>query len=632
MGQIEFINPNKHQVSLLGPDKKSITLRSAQKIVLPDFFMRYVPRYLKVLKVVDGNVASKAIFITNKPKMSKKDYRSPPQQHKVIIHRKPVLPNIVRIATKMAIVAGQRRVVGRVSLQNEAASHYYRQVIDKNVFPISNDIGIGILSYNRLHSLQRLVDSVRRCTDLSKTTVFISDESTDQAVKDYLSKITDMIVINNTERLGIAGNTNRLLRCLKRFRHKILLNDDVEILRSGWDSFYFDAMAATGYHHFCMRQPGICGATGADGQLKIVNNYHIRTIDNKPHGAIMAFDTIAFDKVGYFDESFGIYGMEHVDWSERVSNSGIQPSGYHDLINSIDFIKIHAENSVVENKSVHLSNSRNILDEKRKQNRIYVEPTPRSIVDAVTYIIPFRNINRGDAITTVVRNIKAQRFPEIEIVLVEQDDETRLRSNVFDSIKYALVPGSKSGQPFTKAIAFNKGVSIASFRKIILQDADMLVKANYTETIAELLRHHDAVHVGKNVLYLTQESSTNTIQSGKLEKEYHVERTVGYFEGGSVGITINSYMQIGGFNEDFIGYGNEDTEFYGRLAGGGIKFHSVRTEDLIHLWHARTDKWVEYHRINKVIEAEAVKRPIGDRLSHLRSVLSKYNIDVNRYR
>jgi GT2 family glycosyltransferase len=160
----------------------------------------------------------------------------------------------------------------------------------------------------------------------------------------------------------------------------------------------------------------------------------------------------------------------------------------------------------------------------------------------------------------------------------------------------------------------------------------MLVKGDYTETMVELLRHSDAVHIGKNVLYLTQESSANTIRSGKLEKEYQVERTVGYFEGGSVGVTINGFTQIGGFNEDFIGYGNEDTEFFGRLAGGGIKFHNIRTEDLIHLWHARTDKWVEYHKINKVIEAEAVRRPMGERLSRLRSVLSKYGIDVNRYR
>ena len=60
----------------------------------------------------------------------------------------------------------------------------------------------------------------------------------------------NFVILRNNERLGIAGNTNRLLRCLSRFKYGMLLNDDVEILKYGWDQIYFDAMENTGMHHF----------------------------------------------------------------------------------------------------------------------------------------------------------------------------------------------------------------------------------------------------------------------------------------------------------------------------------------------------------------------------------------------
>ena len=60
-------------------------------------------------------------------------------------------------------------------------------------------------------------------------------------------------------------------------------------------------------------------------------------------------DTLAEKIVGYFDENFGKYGMEHVDWSHRVSMSKIQPAGYHDVDGSELFFKICNHESAVTN-------------------------------------------------------------------------------------------------------------------------------------------------------------------------------------------------------------------------------------------------------------------------------------------
>ena len=258
-------------------------------------------------------------------------------------------------------------------------TEFFKKAIELLNISVPDPIGIGILSFNRVRSITRLLDSIRKFTDLSKITVVVSDESTDNSVKKYLRPQKDIVVLDNAKRIGIAGNTNRLLRYLAKFKYKIVFNDDVEIMRSGWERLYPAAMISIGYHHFCMRQNGIYGASRSDGKTTTHPSCVIQTVPTKPHGAVMAFDNVAFDKVGYFDESFGIYGMEHVDWSNRVSISKIQPTGFHDVVGSEQFFKIHNDrNSMNDNKEKvqALSVGKNRYKTVASSlDRIYVKPS-----------------------------------------------------------------------------------------------------------------------------------------------------------------------------------------------------------------------------------------------------------------
>lgn len=240
---------------------------------------------------------------------------------------------------------------------------------------VGNDIGVGILSYNRLHCIKRLLQSIYQHTDLNKVKVFVSDESTNQNVIDWLKSQDKITVFTNQPRCGIARNTNRLLKHLKEFKYSYLLNDDVVVLKDNWVNFYIKAHTDLNrYHHFCYRQPGIYGARDSDGKSNSIGAYNIRTIQSKPHGAVLFFTQSAFNKVGYFDEKFGIYGCEHVDWSNRISKSGIQPIGYHDIQGSNAYFSICNEPSSDANKSQHLSKAREYLNlVSSDNNRIYIQ-------------------------------------------------------------------------------------------------------------------------------------------------------------------------------------------------------------------------------------------------------------------
>jgi len=615
---VEFINPNRHEVHLRGPDNTIITLTGNEKRVMPDYFRRYVPRYLKVLR-------ENVVAAIPRP-------QSPHSYPKMVIKRPaPVIakpPQHFRQPGRTPAVRPQRpMVVGKVSLYAAQATEYYNRLVGNIIYPISNDVGVGILSFNRIHCLHRLILSIRAHTDLSRTTVFISDESTNPETKDYLTKIPDMVVLPNQPRLGIAGNTNRLLRCLSRFKYKIILNDDVEILRPGWDSFYATHMKNLNAHHFCARQAGVYGASDKDGKITVVNGVSIRTITEKPQGAVMAFDDLAFSKVGYFDESFGIYGMEHVDWSDRVSKSGIQGPGFHDIVGSGLYFKIYAEDSSTEDRSQHLSQARKTFEElKTKSNRLYVSTSDKTQVPSVSYIIPYRGSDRTDCIKTVIQNIKAQRYPEVDIVCAEQDDVEKVVLPEMSTVTHVLAKSLKPGDPFTKSVAFNLGVKTVKYDKIFLHDADMLIPAHYTAKAVDILATSPGLHIGHNVLYLSQASTTGICSTQKVVPGFKVDRTVGYFEGGTLACTRDTYLRIGGFNEEFVGYGCEDCEFFFRLAKVP-NFCNQRTEDLIHLWHGRTPGWMEFHKRNKEIEKRCYAANQEMYMTFLRKVLhDKYGI------
>ena len=507
----------------------------------------------------------------------------------------------------------QQKIVGSGLADIKAATELCAQALAKNHYPISNDIGVGILTYNRPASLHRLVNSIFAHTDIQRTTVFISDDYSDdpeqQRLLDILSKRTDLVVLRHTKQLGVAGNSNRLLRCLSRFKYKLLLNDDVKVTAKGWDKFYFEVMQKTGMHHLCHRQPGIYGAQRGEP----VNGTVLEVVHEKPQGAVIAFDDVAFRQVGFFDEKFGQYGMEHVDWSTRLFS--IQQQGFFDASGSSAFFRLHADESAVQDRVTKLKAARARFETRTDG---YIEATNASLVPKITIVVPFRDHGRRAAIETVINNLKAQRYPEIEIILSEEDAIQRWSGSL--TYKHVFSKG-RPNPDFCKSVAWNAGVSQATSDKLILHDADMLAPADYTATISKLLDQFDSCHICSRVIYATKDSS-DKIATGIINTSA-CERICNYFEGGSLGCRTKTYWGVGGFAECFVGYGMEDCEFYERLSKNSSWF-GVRTVDLLHLWHDRTPGWMEVHNRNKQVGADLQRRSMQERIAELKTANKRW--------
>lgn len=559
----EYINPNAYVVHLPGPDGESIQVKPKRRIQLPEFYDRYCLRGF--LRRVDQTsdktpeapppVQSKIQIskIVNQRKIGRQSVAVPVQQEQKI-RKDGILKARKLIAVKnqeQKQTVHQKPIVGRAI--NIDPNQLLKTNLAKNRYPISNNIGVGVLSYNRWRSLKRLIDSIIRTTDLCQTTVFISDDASDDpdtvAYLDQLQTNPNLVVIRNIKRLGIAGNNNRLLRCLSRFAFGVLLNDDIEILHAGWEYLYPDVMQRLGLHHLIYRQEGVYGAT--HGELVNKQSYTMRKVMERPQGAVLAFTHQFFKTVGYFDEEYGIYGMEHVDWSQKAWEFYLQEPGFFDVAGSERYFYLHAEQSVVPDRIEKLHQAKKRFAARQVAK---CEASPETIVSRVSYVVPFRNFERADSILSVVNNIRGQRFPDIDIIMVEQDARTLIKLDNFHPVNYQLAP-TTTNSLFNKSKAFNLGVRHARTPYVILHDADMLSQGHYTSSVMDVLMENESCHLGNTVIY-TSQAAMNLINNTHIVDEQALcERVVSYYEGGSIACRVSAFWKVGGFNEDYCGYG-----------------------------------------------------------------------------
>ena len=171
----------------------------------------------------------------------------------------------------------------------------------KRAFP---DVLIGILSYNRWKCLDRLLHSLDKPYHRPISIIVSDDFSDDKQTVEYLNSM-NVCVLKNKSRLGVAGNTNRILKASERFKHLFILNDDVEVKSLAFIDEFIDLK----YPHVCGHTPNIYGSKPIS-KLSFVHE--------RMQGSILYVDTSIIKDVGYFDTAFGYYGMEHIDWSKRV--------------------------------------------------------------------------------------------------------------------------------------------------------------------------------------------------------------------------------------------------------------------------------------------------------------------------
>jgi hypothetical protein len=216
-------------------------------------------------------------------------------------------------------------------------------------------------------------------------------------------------------------------------------------------------------------------------------------------------------------------------------------------------------------------------------------------VQDLSYLITYResgSSERRENLFAVLRWLA--QWPEIQVVVIEQDRAPQIERELLGAkggARLAYNPGA-----FNKAWGLNVAASMASGPLLALADADLIVPRALPEA-AERCRPGHAVKPYRSIVDLTAEESAR-VRTGEWgfvpsrtsgvpkNREGRGEQVV--FAGGLFLIHRDTYLQLGGFDERFVGWGGEDDAMTVKLQRAGVALSEIGDEPALHLWHPRS--------------------------------------------
>lgn len=205
---------------------------------------------------------------------------------------------------------------------------------------------IGVTTRDRCaHSQQSIATIVTRTVTPFRLVIaddFSSDRTID-GVRGLCEKIADkkvelapylagIEIMPSPVRLGVARNKNRIINYAlsnPECSSIILIEDDVYVMREGWDRVLLETSAESKQAHLCYMPKDIRGGEPFGYQARVEGSPgHV--IQWKPllSGMCMFFTAKLLREIGGFDEGWASpYGYEHNELSARaMAAQGIQPN------------------------------------------------------------------------------------------------------------------------------------------------------------------------------------------------------------------------------------------------------------------------------------------------------------------
>lgn len=196
-------------------------------------------------------------------------------------------------------------------------------------------IGIGITTHNRpdafnktmLHMLAMLPEDAVIC--------IVDDASSEDYYKSYAfqhgSHTRGILSYRFDSNVGIARAKNKALELLydAGCEHFFLFDDDTYPLASNWYQPYIES----GEPHLMYIFDTFANGAHAGDMIKYYQDDKISAYSHV-RGCMLYYRRIVLDTVGGMDISFGKWGHEHGDLSNRIYAAGLTRFRYMDVVNS----------------------------------------------------------------------------------------------------------------------------------------------------------------------------------------------------------------------------------------------------------------------------------------------------------
>lgn len=211
------------------------------------------------------------------------------------------------------------------------------------------------------------------------------------------------------------------------------------------------------------------------------------------------------------------------------------------------------------------------------------EPHPHDAPPEVSFLIGHRGVERLPLLLATLRSLAGQRHVPIECVVVEQSKHQEIDTALPGWVRYLHTPVD-AGRDYCRAATFNSGARVARGRVLVFHDNDMLVPDCYAACVAGLGGEGWKFMDLKRFIFYLDEPDTGTVLARGAVNSGFAGRIVQNLHGGSVAATRSDYFEIGGFDEEYVGWGGEDLDFWDRATHHGSAY-GFGFLPFVHLWH-----------------------------------------------
>ncbi len=211
--------------------------------------------------------------------------------------------------------------------------------------------------------------------------------------------------------------------------------------------------------------------------------------------------------------------------------------------------------------------------------------------------------NRPDALDMVLKSVRRQSLMPAEVIVADDGSTRETRETVAKwSGKLPLIHSWLPDHGFRAARSRNLAAIKTTSDYIVFVDGDCLLPKTFLESHSRLAEPQKLVAGGRKLLsraqtefILTQTDQTPLESAFQGPKFYRFPlgelRNIHKKNSGSVrscnmGIFKDDFFQVSGFDEQYIGWGREDTDLVLRLLNSGVSIKSARLAACVaHLWH-----------------------------------------------
>jgi glycosyltransferase involved in cell wall biosynthesis len=222
--------------------------------------------------------------------------------------------------------------------------------------------------------------------------------------------------------------------------------------------------------------------------------------------------------------------------------------------------------------------------------------------------------DRPDALSLVFKSIESQIIKPFEVIIADDGSDERT-SKVVENFKvksnFKVVHSYQSDKGFRASRSRNKAIAKAEGDYIVLIDGDMILQSQFIKDHAINAKPGFFIQgsrvllseiITKSILKKRKiffnffsaglRNRKNTIHSNILSLFFSKESNHLYgIKTCNLAFFREDCIRINGFNNNFEGWGREDSDFASRLMNIGIKRKSLKFNAIqYHLWHKENNR------------------------------------------